>query len=76
MKKLSKTIKETINKIKEAIEIINGDKEKLKIKIQKIFTNIRNELNNREDKLLLEVDKQYEDLFFKEEINKECEKLK
>ena len=72
---LSKSLQESINKIKETFEIINGDKEELKKKIQKIFTNIRNELNNREDKLLLEVDKQYEDLFFKEEIIKECEKL-
>ena len=50
-------------------------KEKLKLNIQKVFTKIRNELNNREDKLLNEVDKQYENLFPKEEIIKEYEKL-
>ena len=43
--------------------------------IQKIFTKLRNEINNREDQLLIEVDKKYEELFFNEEIIKESEKL-
>ena len=40
-----------------------------------MFTNIRNELNNREDELLLEVDKKFENNYFKEELIKESEKL-
>ena len=32
-------------------------------------------LNDREDKLLLEIDKKYEELFYKEDIIKQCEKL-
>ena len=56
-------------------EKINENKEELKIKIQKIFTNIRNVLNQREDELLLEVDKQYNELFCDEEIINKCEKL-
>ena len=75
LQNLSKTLEESINQIKEIFEKINTDKEELKLKIQKIFTNIRNELNNREDKLLLEVDENYENLYFKEELIKECEKL-
>ena len=47
----------------------------MKIKIQKIFTKIRNELNEREDKLLLEVDKKFEEKFFNEDIIKESEKM-
>ena len=43
--------------------------------IQKIFTRIRNEINNREDELLLEVEKKFDDIFFKEEFIKESEKL-
>ena len=54
---LSINIIESINKIKNVYEEINEKKEKLKLKIQKIFTNIRNVLNNREDELLLKVDK-------------------
>ena len=61
------------NKLKEIVEKINENK--LKITIQKIFTKIRNELNNREDELLLEVEKTYENIYFKSDIIKETEKL-
>ena len=47
----------------------------MKLNIQKIFTKIRNEINNREAKLLLEVENLYNNLFFKEELIKESEKL-
>jgi len=40
-----------------------------------VFTNIRNAINNREDELLLELDKQFEKIYFNEEILKENEKL-
>ena len=36
----------------------------MKINIQKIFTKIRNEINNKEDELLLEVDKQFNEIYF------------
>ena len=45
------------------------------MEIQKIFTNIRNSLNNREDELLIEVDKEFYKLFGDENIIKEGEKL-
>ena len=51
------------------------NKEELKIKIQKIFTKIRNELDDREEKLLSEVESIYENTFFKEELIKQYEKL-
>ena len=41
------------------------------MKIQEVFTKIRNILNKREDELLLEID----NLYFKEDIIKECEKF-
>ena len=72
---LSNNINESINKIKILYEKINEKKEELKLKIQKIFTKIRNILNDREDELLLEVEKKYDDLYFKEELIKESEKL-
>ena len=43
--------------------------------IQKIFTIIRNILNNREDELLLEVDKFFDGVYFDEKIIKQSEKL-
>ena len=64
-----------MNKLKEIFENIEKDKEKLKLDIQKIFTQIRNVLNNREDELLLEVDNIFNFYFFSEDIIKKGEKL-
>ena len=75
LEELSNTLQESINKLKDFYEKINKDKEEFKLEIQKIFTKIRNALNKREDELLLEVDQQFENLFFKEDIYKETEKL-
>ena len=75
LENLSNTIEKSINDIKIYMERINIEKEELKNKIQKMFTKIRNELNNREDELLLEVDKKYDNIYFKEEIIKNIEKL-
>jgi len=72
---LSKKLGETIDKLKSSYEEINKNKEELKLKIQKILTKIRNSLNEREDKLISEVDKEFDDLFFKEDILKNIEKL-
>ena len=54
---------------------MNKNKEELKLKIQDIFTQIRNILNNREDELLLEVDKKFNQIYYKEEIIKQSEYL-
>ena len=72
---LSSKLEDSIKELKSIFEIINENKEKLKMQIQTIFTKIRNSLNNREDKLLSEVDKKFDDLFFKEDLIKESEKL-
>ena len=72
---LSNNIENSIKQLKILFEKINSNKEELKIKVQKIFTNLRNALNNREDKLLFEIDKQYNDLFFDESLIKISEKI-
>jgi len=72
---LSNNINESINKIKIIYEKINKEKEELKLKIQKIFTNIRNEINNREDQLLIEAENIYNNKYFKDEFIKDIEKL-
>jgi len=43
-------------------------KEALKLKIQQIFTKIRNVLNEREDEIFLEVEKQFNNLYFNEDL--------
>ena len=54
---------------------MNKNKEELKLKIQAIFTKLRNVLNEREDKLLSDIDNEYDNIYFKEDIIKESEKL-
>ena len=75
LEELSKSFDESYNKLKIIFEKINQNKEDLKLKIQKIFTNIRNALNEREDKILLDIDKQFDDLYIKEDLIKQSEKL-
>ena len=47
----------------------------MKLKIQKIFTNFKNALNQREDKLLLEVDSIFNNQYCNENTIKDYEKL-
>ena len=75
LEELSIALEQSIKELKKIFLKINNDKEKLKLNIQKIFTKLRNSLNNREDELLLKVDNQFNDLFFNEELIKESEKL-
>ena len=75
LENLFNNLEDTINQLKIIGEKVNKDKEELKLKIQKIFTKLRNILNEREDELLLEVDKKYDDLFFNIDIIKQSEKL-
>ena len=72
---LSSTFKNSIEDFKKIFEKIHENKEQLKTDIQNIFTKIRNEINNREDELILEVDNKFDELFFKEDIIKQSDKL-
>ena len=51
LEELSKTIEKSINILKEMFVKISEDKEELKLNAQKIFTNIRNAINEREDEI-------------------------
>ena len=75
LEELSKNLQSTIKELKLLLEKVNQNKEELKLKIQNIFTKIRNILNNREDELLLEVDNQFNKLYYNEEIIKKSENL-
>ena len=75
LQELSNELEPSIKELKNIYEKINESKDKLKMEIQNIFTKIRTELNNREDKLYEEIDKKFNELFFKEELFKESEKL-
>ena len=75
LESLSKQLDYSINQIRKIYEEMNEEKENIKIKIQNIFTKIRTELNEREDELLSEVDKKYEESHFSDELIKKSEKL-
>ena len=72
---LSINLQKIINDLKIIVEKVDKNKEELKMDIQKIFTRLRNTLNNREDQLLLEIDKKYNELSINEEIIKEIDKF-
>lgn len=75
MERLSTNLEPSIKELKAFLEEINKSKEILKREVHNIFTKIRTELNNREDKLLLDIDEKFEKLFFNEGFVKKCEKI-
>ena len=75
LEELYKALEPSINELKLLSEKLNKNKEEMKKEIQTIFTKLRNEKNKREDELLQEVDKKYDDLFFNKNIIKESIKL-
>ncbi len=75
LEKISNTFEESLKNLKSLYEKINANKEELKKSILIIFTKIRNEINEREDKILSEVDQKFDELYFKEELIKKGEKL-
>ena len=50
---------------------MNKNKEGLKLQIQKIFTKLRSSLNEKENKLLSDIDNVYDNKYFKEDLIKE-----
>ena len=74
LENLSKNLEESIKELKSIYEEIEKNKEQLKISLQKVFTKLRNNLNDREDELLLNIDKKFNDIF-NMEVLKESDKL-
>ena len=75
LEELSKSIGNSIKELKILFKKINENKEKLKMKISKIFTEIRNKINEREDIILSEVDKLFDNTYIQEKQVKEVDKL-
>jgi len=64
-----------MKELKDLFQKIEKDKEDLKLEVQKIFTKIRNNINDREDKLLLDIDNLFNDKFINDELINKGEKL-
>ena len=62
LEELSNNLLESIKQLKNIFKNINKNKENLKLNIQKIFYKIRNTLKEREDEILFEVDKIYDNI--------------
>jgi len=75
LSEFSDSIENSINELKKLFENINESKENLKMDITKIFTKIRNAINDREDELLLKLDDIFNKTFFNEDIIKKGEQL-
>ncbi len=75
LEELSSNLQESIREIKIIFEKNEKKKEEIKMEIQKVFTKLRNSLNDREDELLSDVDKSFDELFLNENVIKESEKL-
>ena len=70
LEELSNELEYSINNLKIVFEKANANKENIKSEIKKIFEKIRNELNDREDILLSEVDKYYDNNYCTDIIKK------
>ena len=61
--------------MKKTLDEIDEQKEMIKLKIMKTFTELRNALNNREDELLNEIDKRFKEIYFNEKLINENQKI-
>ena len=75
LEEIENKFNENMKELKGIFSQIEKDKEEVKQKVQKIFTKIRNTLNDREDKLLLDIDNLYNSIYLDEDIIRKGEKL-
>lgn len=75
LENLSKKFGEKFQGLKDIYDDVYKEKEELKLYIQKIFKEIKNNINIREKQLLLEIENQFNDVFCNEDIVKESENL-
>ena len=75
LEELNTNIKSQIEELNKIYDKIVEDKEAVKLKIQKIYTQLRNMINEQEDKLLFEIDRKFKKIYFKEKFVKQCAEL-
>ena len=75
LQNLTNSLENTINELKILFDNINKSKEELKLYVIKIFTKFRSAINEREDEILSEIDKKFDDNFCKEDVIEESIKL-
>ena len=75
LENLENTFADNIKKLKEIFDNMERNKVELKLKVQDIFAKMKNILNEREEILLLEIDKIYNTNYFNEDLIKKGEEL-
>ena len=75
LEEIANNLEQTTNQLKLLSEQINKEKEEIILEIQKYFTKLRSALNEREDKLIEEVELKFKNAFFDDNIVNECDKL-
>ena len=75
LEELENKFNETLKELKDLFNKIEKDKEELKSEIQKIFIKIRTTINEREDKLLLDIDNIFNNKFMNEDLINKGDKL-
>ena len=75
LENLSKDLNTSIDEMKTKYEKICQYKEKLIVNIQKIFTQLRNKINKREEQILAKIERIFNKFFIKEGFLKTCETL-
>ncbi len=71
LKELTNDLEKNIDKLILILEIVNKTKEELKLNVQKIFTEIRTVINEREDELLSGIDNEFSNNFCGDDIIEE-----
>ena len=75
LEKLSLNLKESIKELQTIFKNIEENKEEIKLNIQKVFTKLRNCINDREDELLIYLNNKFDELYYKGNIIEESEKF-
>ena len=75
LEQLNNDIEKKIEELRKIYDKMIEDKENVKLKLQKIYTKLRNIINKEEDKLLLKIDKKFDKNFFGEKFLKESSEL-
>ena len=75
LEEFSNELKESIKDLRLIFKKVTKNKEQLRAEVQEIFKKIRTELNERENKLLLEVDTYFDNNYCNEDLINKCNKL-
>ena len=75
LEKILKTFEDSIKELEELYKTIQGNKEQLKINVQKIFCEIKVAIDKRQDEILLDIENKFKESYFDEDLIIKSKKL-